>query len=99
MDALDVLLVGHENARLIKEMEKVHSYASFSLEKIGNKDTDPSAIMISSTFDSSKTEEGLKRIYKVLDGLKTQPPSEKEMKIIKKKLLKTVSLISYPMWE
>lgn len=94
MELLMTSLLGYKNARISRELNKIQSAAAMNIERIGNRPTDPRAILLASQSTPEKTEEVLKTIYSELNNLTQRPLSQEELDTSKKILKMTFSKIS-----
>lgn len=88
LNAASRILSATVNSRINKALEKYNSEAYFSQERLGTKPDSPSVILITASGTEKDSENILKTIYKGMQSLSTNPPTEKEMTIIKKQMLK-----------
>lgn len=86
VNALMVALTGYDNSRLNKSLKPFNTNAMSALNVISSKEDDPQVIQVSSSFEPGEEEEGISTIYSAIQSLTENPPSEKELKIIKNKL-------------
>ena len=88
LNAASRILSATVNSRINKALEKYNSEAYFSQERLGTKPDSPSVILLTASGTEKDSENILKTIYKGMQSLSTNPPTEKEMTIIKKQMLK-----------
>ena len=94
MEVLMTALLGYKNARISKELNKIQSAAMMNIERVGNRPSDPKAIMIVSQSTPEKSEDVIKDIYTEINKLAYQPLSQDELNTAKKILKMTFSKIS-----
>lgn len=94
MEVLVTALMGYKNARITKELNKIHSLAMINVERVGNRPFDPRTMLISSQSTSQKSEDVLKTIYQEIHKITEQPLTENELQTAKKILKMTFSKIS-----
>ncbi len=81
------LLAGSKNSRLAKAMDKYHVSGHFEMEEIGNRDNDNTCISYNITTPEETSEEILSAIYREIGSMITNPPSQEEFEVAKRKLL------------
>ena len=89
--ALGLLLLGNNSSRLTKELAPMYALGDFDTQKVGLKETDPDAIIFQLAVQRGDDSVALDKFYETVQSLKTNPPTENEMKIIKNILLKALS--------
>lgn len=94
LELLMTALLGFKSARINKELNKNQSSAMMNIERVGNKPTDPKAIIIASQSTPEKTEQIIKTIYNEIGNLTVNPLSADELESSKKILKMTYSKIS-----
>ena len=94
MELLMTALFGYKNARIRKALNLIQSSASINIERVGNRPTDPRAILIASKSTPQKTEQVLKTIYQEINRLSVQPITQEELDTAKKTLKMTFSKLS-----
>lgn len=94
MEVLLTALLGYKGARIRKELNKIQSSAVMNVERVGNRPTDPRAVLIASQSTPQKTEEVLKTIYNEIGNVQANPLSAEELATAKKILKMTFSKIS-----
>lgn len=94
MEVLMTALLGSKTARISKELNKIQSSAFMNIERVGNRPTDPKAIIIASQMTPEKTEDVIKTIYTEIDKVAKQPLMSDELETAKKTLKMTFSKIS-----
>lgn len=92
LNALSLVLLKSSRSRLSSKLRELGSDASFSIEKVGLKKTDPSAIVCLMQSPRDREQETLDAFYSVVQDLKANPPTEEEMQIVKVALKKSLSL-------
>lgn len=94
MELLMTSMLGYKNARISRELNKIQSAAMMNIERVGNRPSDPKAIMIVSQATPEKTENVLKTIYTEIGRLSQKPLTQEELDTSKKILKMTFSKIS-----
>ena len=94
MEVLITALLGYKNARISRELNKIQSGAAMNIERVGNRPSDPKAILIVSQSTPEKTEDVLKTIYSEIGALSQKPISQEELDTAKNILKMTFSKIS-----
>lgn len=94
MELLMTSMLGYKNARISRELNKIQSAAMMNIERVGNRPTDPKAIMIVSQATPEKTENVIKTIYSEINRLTQTPLTKEELDTSKKILKMTFSKIS-----
>ncbi len=94
MEILMTALLGYKNARISKELNKIQSGAVMNIERVGNRPSDPKAILIVSQSTPEKTEEVLKTIYSEIGNIVQKPITQEELDTAKNILKMTFSKIS-----
>lgn len=94
MEVLMTALLGSKTARISKELNKIQSSAFMNIERVGNRPTDPKAILIASQMTPEKTEDVIKTIYTEIDKVTKEPLNADELETAKKTLKMTFSKIS-----
>jgi len=90
VDALTWILI---NGRINPELKSFNTVAGIEFEKISTKPTDGQAILFSVDTTEGNSEKILKELYKEIHGIKVNPPTEEEMQMVKKSMLKSFSSI------
>ena len=75
-------------SRVNKELEKYNSDLFISQERLGTTPDSPSVVLFKASGTEDNSENILKTIYSGVQSLAINPPSEKEMTIVKKQMLK-----------
>ncbi len=94
MEVLMTSLLGYKNARISRTLNKIQSAAMMNIERVGNKETDPKAIIIASQSTPQKTEDVIKAIYTEINNITNKPLTQEELDTSKKILKMTFSKIS-----
>ena len=89
--ALGLLLLGNNSSRLTKELAPMYALGDFDTQKVGLRKTDPEAVIFQLAVQRGDDSKALDKFYESVQSLKTNPPTEDEMKIIKNTLLKALS--------
>lgn len=92
-DALAMLLTMSKTSRIDKNIKKYNSSTMTSIEKISTKPTDGRAIVIMANSTEDNSEKIIKTIYNEIASLENNPPTDEEMIILKKRMLKDFSNI------
>ena len=93
VDALSCLLTANKTGRIDQKLKDLNTFANLQLEKISSKPTDHSAVLISAETTEQNSEKVLKSLFEQINSLVSNPPSESEMKVVKKLLLNSYSNI------
>lgn len=93
MDALSCLLTANKTGRIDKKLKDLNTFADIQLEKISSRPDDNSAVLISAETTELNSEKVLKTLFEQINSITTNPPSDQEMKIVKKLLLNSYSNI------
>lgn len=88
VEAAAHILTNFENSRINKNLEKYNAEVWITPERLGNKPDSPTALICTTEGTEENSEKILKEIYKGLQSFTTNPPTEKEMTIVKKQMLK-----------
>ena len=94
MEVLMTALMGYKNARINKELDKIHSGAMMNIERVGNQKTAPKAILLMSKSSPEKSESVIKSIYNEINRLSYEPVTQEEIDTAKKILKMTFSKVS-----
>ena len=86
-------LLGYKNARISRALNKIQSSAMMNIERVGNRPTDPKAIMIASQSTPQKTEDVIKTVYAEINKLSQKPLTQEELDTAKKILKMTYSKV------
>ena len=87
------ILTADKTGRIDKNLKDLNTYADMWKEKISSKATDPTAILLGTETTEQNSEKVLKRIFKQIHSLTTNPPTDEEMQIVKKALLNSYSYV------
>ncbi len=93
ISALGMLLTGSINSRLTNALEPINAYADYQVQKVGLKAQDPQALIFQIIAPPKKEQEALDAFYSTIENLSTNPPTEREMQIIKNNLLKSAATL------
>ncbi len=91
LDALENILAGSRSSRLDRKLKQFNTSAWMTEERISNKPTDGKAIIIASDSSDENSEKVLKVMFNEIARLQDEPPTDEEMQIMKKQLLKGFS--------
>jgi len=92
LDALSVLMTSLSNSK-VSDIERKYSTAvDFEFERLGTRPSDRYATMLVTEVPDNYVEPLLKDIYRVVDNLSKNPPSEDELIAVKNKLKKSFSM-------
>jgi len=94
LEALQTILCEYRNARFIKAFKKINTDIDVYSRLISSKSYDPQVIFLEGEFKSGQEEKGIKIINDVIQGLVSDPPSEKEILIAKNKLIDNLNIQS-----
>lgn len=86
LDAMQLLLVGSNVSRLNKSLENVQSDAIMYSDRISTKPNDSMVILLSSETSEENAENAIKTVFSEIKNIENNPPTDKELSIIKKKL-------------
>ena len=86
--AVNQLLFGLANSRIKQTEEKYSTNIYPSIERMGTRPTDQTAIMVKTSVPEEYVEPVLKDIYKVLTEISTNPPTPEEFEAIKTNIKK-----------
>ncbi len=92
LNALSLVLLKSSRSRLSSKLRELGSDASFTIEKVGLKPTDPSAVVCLMQSPRDREQQVLDSFYSVIQDLKANPPTNEEMQIAKVALKKALSL-------
>ena len=90
-EALFALLTSTPSARLTKALKPLNSEAECEDEKISSNPNDGRAIIFAAESTEENSEKVLKTMFTEIGNISNNPPTEQEMKIVKKVLLKGFS--------
>lgn len=86
LDAFQFFLVGSSVARLNKSLEKIQTNAFVSSDRISTKPEDSMVVLFSTQTSESNAENAIKTVFQEINDLEKNPPTDKELTIVKKKL-------------
>ena len=90
--AVNQLIFGLANSRMRKTEEKYSADIFSSIERMGTRPSDKTAIVLRTSVSEEYVEPVLKDIYKVLTEAVTNPPSPEEFEAIKTNIKKVNSI-------
>lgn len=90
-DALALLLTMSKTSRIDKQIKKYNASTTTDIEKISTKPNDGRAIIIMSNSTEENSEKIIKTIYTEIASLENNPPTEDELAVLKKRMLKDFS--------
>lgn len=85
--ALTTLLSGYRGTKLNKALKPLGTEPFLAVQTVSPKLNDPQMIVMETTFQPGDEEKGLEIIKQNIRDTAEKPPSEKEMEIIKNKLI------------
>lgn len=91
-EAIGMLLLGTNSSRLSKELQKISSYGGFDSQKVGLNKEDPTALFFQVATPKGKQQEGIDTLYRVLEDLKVNPPTQEELLVVKNSLSKCLAM-------
>ncbi|MDR1326825.1 MAG: insulinase family protein [Heliobacteriaceae bacterium] len=91
MEALARLLTESAASRINSKIKPLNTSAWLEIEKISTKPDDGKAILVSVETTENNSEQVLKTLFEEIHGVQTNPPTDEEMQIIKKSMLKSFS--------
>ncbi len=86
LDAFQFFLVGSSVARLNKSLEKIQTNAFISSDRISTKPEDNTVVLFSTQTSEGNSENAIKTVFEEIASLESNPPTEQEINIVKKKL-------------
>jgi zinc protease len=86
LDAFQFFLVGSSAARLSKTLNEIQTNAYISSDRISSKPDDNMVVLFSTQTSEENVETALNKVFKEIANLEKNPPTEKELNIVKKKL-------------
>lgn len=86
LDAFQFFLVGSSVARLNKSLEEIQTNAFISSDRIGTRPEDNTVVLFSTQTSDGNIENAIKKVFSEIDDLEKNPPTDKELNIVKKKL-------------
>lgn len=90
---LSEILTMSKTSRIDKKLKELNSSAFTEIERISTKPDDGRAILIMAEGTENNSEKIIKTIYTEIARLAANPPSEDEMNVVKKRVLKDFSNI------
>lgn len=93
MNAVAELMTMSKTSRIDKKLKQYNSSSLTDIEKISTKPTDGRAVIILADSTEENSEKVLKTIYNEISSLETNPPTDEEMTVLKKKMMKNFSEI------
>ena len=93
-EALTMFLSGYKGTKLNKALKPLNTEPSVGILALSPKLNDPQIIYIETKFKPGDEEKGLEIIRQNLQDTAENPPSEKEMEIVKNKLADNLNRIS-----
>lgn len=85
-DAISYILTNSTLSRINKNLEDLQTEAVIDMERLSSKPSDNTGLIITAQIDDKNVEKALKKINSALESVVTNPPSEKELDVIKKNL-------------
>ena len=89
--ALAQILTMSKTSRIDKKLKDLNSSSITQIERISTKPNDGRAIMIMADGTEENSEKIIKTIYNEIAQISTNPPSEEELNVVKKRMLKEFS--------
>lgn len=93
LEGLYTLLISSSLARISTDLKEFGTNFDFAQEKICSNPSEPRAIIFSSSCNDNNSEKILKIFYNIIGNIENNPPTNKEMQVIKKKMLNSFSSI------
>lgn len=93
LDAFQFFLVGSSVARLNKSLEKIQTNAFVSSDRISTKPEDSMVVLFQTQTSDNNAENAIKTVFKEIQNLEKNPPTEQELTIVKKKLKLNLSQV------
>lgn len=93
LDAFQFFLVGSSVARLNKSLEKIQTNAFVSSDRISTKPEDSMVVLFQTQTSDNNAENAIKTVFKEIQNLESDPPTEQELNIVKKKLKLNLSQV------
>lgn len=90
-NALGILLSNSPSARINTKIKQLNASSASEQEKISSNAKDGRVLMFMSESTDENSEKVLKAMFNEIGNIANNPPSEKEMQIIKKVMLKAFS--------
>ncbi len=92
-EALFTLLSTSPSARINNKIKSLNSISYAETEKISSNPNDGRVLMFMAEASEENSEKVLKAIFNEIGNIENNPPTEKEMKIIKKMMLQNFSSV------
>lgn len=86
LDAIQFFLVGSSISRLNQSLNEINSNAFINSDRLSTKSDDGRVILFSTETSEENSEKVIQTILSEVSSLERKPPTEEEMKIVKKKL-------------
>ena len=93
-NALLLAMAANDNSKLSVALSKYNTSPMVRTEMLSNSPTDPSALIVSASFEDGKQEEGLKDIYSSLHEMKYEPIPNSDLQLIKNDLKREYKTMS-----
>lgn len=93
-NALLLAMAANDSSKLSKALTKYNTSPMVRTEMLSNSPTDPSALILSASFEDGKQEKGLKDIYSALHEMKYETISHSELDLIKNDLKREYKTMS-----
>ena len=92
-EALALLLTNISTSRITSKLQEYNGEAICQTEKISSNPNDGKTLIFMAECNDDSSEKALKDIFTEIGNISTNPPTDAEMKIVKKKMLKSFSSI------
>ena len=92
-EAISTLLTESMSSRINNKLRKLNSQASSETERISTNTKNGNPLIFVADSNEENCEKVIKTIFNEIGNIKNNPPSEQEMKIIKKSMLKSFANI------
>lgn len=86
LDAIQFFLIGSSISRLNQSLNEINSNAFINSDRMSTKSDDGRIILFSTATSEENSEQVIKTIFSEIASLEKNPPTDEEMKIVKKKL-------------
>ncbi|HNW25389.1 MAG TPA: pitrilysin family protein [Candidatus Gastranaerophilaceae bacterium] len=86
LDAFQFFMIGSNVSRLNKSLERIQTNALMTSDRISTRPQDNTVILFSTQVSEENSEKAIQMIFSEIANLENDPPSEKELNIVKKKL-------------
>lgn len=93
LDAIQLFLVGSNVSRLNKSLENVQTDAIMYSDRISTKPNDNMVVLLATETSEENSEAAIKTVFEEIKNIEKNPPTDKELNIIKKKLKLTLSQV------